>query len=658
MKTFSPSKQTASLSVARQRGLKQALSRQYPRRTAARIGCSAFFRQAGSPSDLVARGPFAWAMLALCFLALCPPLALAQGGARSAPMMLDDAAAAPPPRIVDPDAMVRLVASALCGEASDAPDWMMDQALRFVSVTVRPPGEPPRRASGTGAGLWPALSDAVHKLRQMGVRPETPPPLRVEVANRFQQPSYSRFGFWGGMTVGVDGLAFLRSSGVALFPLEIAAAGPEYVSGALSPMPLLRIIPETSASAPLRDGLRTLREVPVRTFRAAAFYSDGENPTVMLWGGHEAIRPVTRERLSEALDLAADAYMRVMKSDGEFVHRYDPATGREVDEPNLVRQAGALWAMARLAERTGRDDLRSALRGSARALLRHRRRFGQADALCLVEDDTVKLGAVALGALALARSVEALGGDAFLASAAEQLGETMLLAQDDRGRFTSLYRYSTLEPDLGWQSRYFPSQAVLALTGLHRLTGEEKWLDAAERGARYLVEVRDGDTLAQDLDHDHWLLIALDELRRLRPDPLWVEHAKKLSLAIANTQNRDASAPWRLGAFQGQGDLDGAATLTEGLCAAWSLLRRAGEDSEADAISDAAGFSAAFVLRMQYRDASLLDVKDPAYLKGQFPRGIGRPEAGSDSLQHGVTALLRTLEAMEAKGVDTLPRQR
>lgn len=569
-------------------------------------------------------------------------------------MMLDAPAAAPPPVIEEPDAMVRLVAGALLGrEAREIPEWMLERAPRFVAITARPSGEPPRRANGSGGALWPALADAAAKLRSMGVRPGAPPRFRVEIADQFSAPTYSRFGFWRGATVGVDGLAFLQSSGVVLFPLEILAANPEDVANALSPVSLLKIIPVTQSAGPLRKRLGTLREVPVRTFRASAFYSDGGGPAVPLSGGHEAIAPLTRERLAEALDLAADAYARIVKNDGEFVYLYDPATGAEAGDYNLPRHGGALWALAELADHTGREDLKDAARRSARALLRYRRRFGQSEALCLVREDSVKLGSVALGALALARCVE-VTGHAFLTSPAEQLGEMLVLAQDDTGRFVSKYSYPDFEPNIEWESDYYPGEAALALLALHRLTGAEKWLDAAENGVRYLVEVRDEGKAPQDLLHDHWLLMALDALDRVRPDRQWVEYTAGLSQAIVRAQNLDPRAPWRFGAFQERNDLTPAACRVEGLSAAWRLLKRAGRDSEADAVRDCIGLAAAFLVRMQYRDASTLDFKDPDYLKGQFPGGVGRPECRNDFIQHNVSGLLGALDIMEKEGLGVL----
>ncbi|HEY5658002.1 MAG TPA: hypothetical protein VIY27_09450, partial [Myxococcota bacterium] len=72
-----------------------------------------------------------------------------------------------------------------------------------------------------------------------------------------------------------------------------------------------------------------------------------------------------------------------------------------------------------------------------------------------------------------------------------------------------------------------PGAAVLALVRLYGVDPRARWLNAAERAARYLIRDRAGDGASDGPPPDHWLLHGLDELHRLRPRALYRDHTAR-----------------------------------------------------------------------------------------------------------------------------------
>ena len=524
------------------------------------------------------------------------------------PMTLDEVARQPRLAIGDAHGLMQAALAELRGrKTSTRGAWRRDAADRVVCLAVGDGQRRAARAVGRGKGLWAAIADAAARLRRFAPPPGKPVRVRLDIATSFGPIQFVRIGAWGGMALGVDGLAFDKRSGVALFPAELVAGGVTTFRGLVKPRSLLRVVPATAPSRDMRSRLASFRETAVRTFRTLSLFTDGRR-TWPLCGGHRVAAPVEPQGLAEALQLAAEALLRASRRDGSFLYRYDPATDHEASGYSLPRHAGALWALVDLYALQRDRRLLDAAQRSIRKLLQYRRPFGRPEdkALCLARDKRFKLGSAALAALALTR-YQQVTADRQYQRTALRLGKALLLAQRPDGRFICRYAWPGGAPDMKWVSAYYPGEAVLALTRLHALTGDRKWLDAAVKGASYLVTKRDAGKSVAALHHDHWLLLGLDALHRLDKRRLWIDHAHRLAGVILATQNRSVVAPSRFGGFLGRSYVTAAATRCEGLIAAYHILRRAGRRKEADHVLRGAALSAAFQLRMQHRPDSTMD---------------------------------------------------
>jgi hypothetical protein len=190
-------------------------------------------------------------------------------------------------------------------------------------------------------------------------------------------------------------------------------------------------------------------------------------------------------------------------------------------------------------------------------------------------------------------------------------------------------------------SRYYPGEAILACLRIQPFDPEGPWLDAAARGARWLIEVRDAGVPTKELTHDHWLLYGLRELLRHRPDELYRGHAERITTAILTSQNlRGLLEPDWCGSWYTPPRSTPTATRSEGLMCAWEIAVDAGDQARADRIKAALGEAIRFQLRTQVRPESALHLKSPWRALGGFRKSLTDYEIRIDYVQHNLSALL------------------
>jgi len=191
---------------------------------------------------------------------------------------------------------------------------------------------------------------------------------------------------------------------------------------------------------------------------------------------------------------------------------------------------------------------------------------------CIVENSDTKLGSNALGIMALLGFYNNTNEPEYLNSA-KQLGEYILFAMDGTGEFVIQKQLYPNGVVTNMRSEYYPGEALLALATLYKSDGKSKWLDAAELGAKYLITIRDGKKDDNELAHDHWLLYALNELYRFRPNKMYFNHAMRLADVIINSQKTNTELRDWVGSFYTPPRSTPTATRMEGLYAAYQLAR-------------------------------------------------------------------------------------
>jgi rhamnogalacturonyl hydrolase YesR len=328
-----------------------------------------------------------------------------------------------------------------------------------------------------------------------------------------------------------------------------------------------------------------------------------------------------------AAQAGGDYLVTHMHEDGSFVYEHDPGTDEVTDGYNILRHAGTTYSLLELYEATNdREYLASSEKAIAYLINQVVPCPMIPAAACVEEDAEVKLGGNGLTILALAKHAEATGKKTHL-SLAERLAAFIVGVQSPSGEFAVHKMINGVADD--FKSEYYPGEAMFGLAKLSQASGDRKWLDAAHQGARWIITVRDAGVPTDELPHDHWFLYALNELTKDKQEPMYIDHAKKLTDAIAAAQHVGLTGEqkdWN-GGYYNPPRSTPAATRNEGLGAAYELFTRAGEAAYATVGKDTMERGIDFTLRTQ--DAN-----------GGFHESLDEHVIRIDYVQHNISALL------------------
>lgn len=352
----------------------------------------------------------------------------------------------------------------------------------------------------------------------------------------------------------------------------------------------------------------------------------------------------TREQLDQAINLAAGYLERACHRDGKFAYEVDIATGRESDSYNIVRHAGAIYAlgmynrshpdpeavdiMVRAAEYM-RINYVSAGPQPGQLVVWSKPLEGNAQP----KGQFAELGGTALGVVALAE-VRLVRPDIVPLKDLQAMGRFLLSLQKEDGSFVQKYNLES-GPIPKWAVLYYPGEAALAFGYLYEEDHSIQWLAAAGKALAYLAKTREGRS---SVPADHWALIATDKMFPYcggtvcsTSREVLVRHAVQVCNSILKEQLSGTELD---GAFDPTGRTAPTATRMEGLLSALQFLPH---DELSRRIQSATLRGLSFLLRAQIRSGPY---------RGGLPGAYVLQERGAsgiriDYLQHAIGAWIR-----------------
>ena len=374
-------------------------------------------------------------------------------------------------------------------------------------------------------------------------------------------------------------------------------------------------------------------------------------------------------RVETAVARAADFLVKSSKSDGMFQYRINMNPAVTVKPKyNVIRHAGAIYAMAMRYVVKPEPKLRAAIERSAKYLRDEALApiEGQAEMFGIWSDPKVngsksprqvKLGGSGLGLVAL-MSMERIQPGFTPIKKLRGLGNSIVFMQKKDGSFYSKYVPSGGGLQDEWGSLYYPGEAALGLVMLYEVDPLPKWRDSACLALKYLAQTRKGNFR---VPADHWALLATARLLKIRSDKplpvsreLLIDHAVQIckSMLVDQVLNKDHSRLY--GGFVHDGRTTPTATRLEGLQAALTFIPKDHEirprlEKRVDA-------GIAFLLQSQIGSG---------LYKGAFPRavmpleGYGQriesfneraTEVRIDYVQHALSAMIQYLEYKKTQG--------
>ncbi|WP_444684906.1 hypothetical protein [Alkalicoccus luteus] len=436
-----------------------------------------------------------------------------------------------------------------------------------------------------------------------------------------------------------------------VLPDEVEAYG-MIVKGKLNREALLHALPQRGRSEDWHTYKELVSEewLQVHVFETDAWFcsEDGVRP---LFRGRRSHEKLTEAVLEDAVRAAATHYFQhAVSSQGQFVYAFNPVTNEVSTAYNMLRHAGTVYAMLQTYAHTNEADLLRHAEKAVRFLVRHVEpvTVNGRSVKALVHKDEIKLGGHGLALLALSQYIDVTGDKQFL-PVMQGLAEWMLATQDETKKF-AIHKMSFKSGKASpFTSDYYPGEAILGLVRLYHHDGDERWLDAAEDEAHYLINDRDRDADKKSIPHDHWLLYALNDLYPLRPKQIYVDHAYFIGEAIMDAQRLEKTEDpdWH-GSYDMKGTPRSTPTAcrSEGLSSLAALAERVGDTDLQRRCIEAAKAGILFQLRMQYRRESVMFYDYKPLCIGAVHTSLDSYEIRNDFTQHSVSSFLGLLKQM------------
>jgi hypothetical protein len=441
------------------------------------------------------------------------------------------------------------------------------------------------------------------------------------------------------------GLAYDAPPFVALLPDEIVSAGLLDSTGVVDRERTADYL-KTTRRAVDTMGLAGRRSAQAYAFGTQGAFFDGTSYHP-LYRGHRTYAELTPSLLLEAARLGGAYLARAVDGQGRFAYLYVAARDYHSEAYNLLRHAGAVYAMLELYEVTHDQAL---LEVTTRALnyLVEQIRPCKLDATryyCLVENDEIKVGGQGLALLALSTHRRITGSRKHL-GVMKGLAEWLAKLQEPNGNLRAHKVIFSSGALTSFQSLYYPGEAIYGLTALYEIDKNPRWLIVARRLARYVVDVRDRGVATEELPNDHWFLYAIGRLYRRHKDPVLLDHAMKVASAIIGAQNRAPLFPDWLGSYYAPPRSTPAATRSEGMVAAYHLAEDFVGAPRAAEILENIVQATRFQLATQVREENTMYLRNPGRALGGFRGALDNYEIRIDYVQHNISALLGLREIL------------
>ncbi len=403
------------------------------------------------------------------------------------------------------------------------------------------------------------------------------------------------------------------------------------------------------------------RHLVFSLFVAACLLSILWRPEGPLCSPSETQTKASPEQLRHAIRLSADYLIRACGEDGKFVYRVN-LNPKVTPSPryNMLRHAGALYALATYGETHPDERMRQVLDRGARFLKKNIAPIpGKDEMLALWSHPEItgilkpvqaKLGGTGLGLVALL-TIEKVNARATPVDYLWKMGRFLLFMQKKEGNFYSKYISAQGGRDDKWTSLYYPGEVALGLALLYEADPSPLWLRGATDAIAYLARIRAGKA---SVEADHWALLATarllaicDRNKGAFPRKAFLDHAVQICESMLVKKATHPEGATEHGCFTHDGRTCPTATRLEGLLAALTFLpteQKALKGRIAVAVRE--GIS--FLLRSQVRSG------DHA---GGIPRAIGLLPVGHsqfkpsfnkrateirmDYVQHALSAMIQ-----------------
>ncbi len=392
----------------------------------------------------------------------------------------------------------------------------------------------------------------------------------------------------------------------------------------------------------------------------------------VLWEGDPS-----EDDILESIKVGGRWLVRTVGDDGKFDYEYYPNKNKGSSGYNIVRHAGSVYGLFEMYELAGyepalAEDREIYLDAAARSVgyvydAIKPPKNARPGRLCLLDDrGGCDSGSAALSLLTLLvrpekDTVDSKYHDLIYRDDEEEimegLGLTLLDMIDENGKVWRRYREAMSQETVKKEPLYYPGETMLALVRFHEMTGDERWLEGAERIAQRQMRWYEKKRFNNP---DHWVMQGLYRLWRLNKDDRYARNAYAMGTHYASEQYGTAEPdrygplwnPWPdyLGSYRRKNDTPRttrAGSRSEALRAVANLAWERGDD--ATAFEDALLGAARHLMEQQFTERNGYWLPDLERVHGAYPMGVTDNHCRIDNNQHALVGVVGALHVQRRR---------
>lgn len=261
------------------------------------------------------------------------------------------------------------------------------------------------------------------------------------------------------------------------------------------------------------------------TFETVGWFFDGkeiyELETNSLDHGRRNTKELTKETVSKLVENAGSYLAHQVNSSGEFNYGWFACFDKKIKHYNSLRHASTTYSMLEAYELTSNQAI---LEAATNALTYLEKNFiyEKGDVAYLIEPELreIKLGGSAATLLAFTKYMHITGTKTYI-PLCRKIANGILSLQDEKGKFTHVLEYPSLEIKDVFRIIYYEGEAVFGLLRLYEIDRETKWLEAAAKSFDHFISADYWQ------NHDHWLSYCANEITKYIPDHAYYEFGLK-----------------------------------------------------------------------------------------------------------------------------------
>ncbi len=527
---------------------------------------------------------------------------------------------------------------------------MYARESRGVFITLVRPHEAALTSFAMGDTIAKAVKQAAVEMKRLAVREDVNAlKLRLDVIDESTDEKSRELGKRWSIDISRIGLIFQTDPVVAFLPQELRDWSVVDKKNRYSAKMMKRLIKHRALGRVLNDQFTSDKVVSFAQFTSISFMEGKDNALLPLYrqnrlDGFDA----TPERLLEAITAAGNYLKQAVLPDGKFEYLYFPQTSKVSRSYNELRHAGTVFSMMQIYEVNQDPELLEAAKRALGYLQRMSQGPDENDskkydwlAITHPEGKYAKLGGSGLALLAFAKYTQVTGDRQYM-DLMRAFGRFVEYMVQPNGDVQMRYYHRPQDKDKVTKPvLYYPGEAFFGLAELYKLDDNNpRWQKVAERGIDFIADVRDKDRTPANVEHDHWMMYAINEWYRVKPKENHLMQMRKVTDAMMSKFIFRSEYPDYVGGYMKTPRTTQSACRLEGTAAVYKLAEYNGDTAQMDRLYKALVPGATFLMRNQYNEINTMFFNNPEKVIGGYQADYWNPEIQIDYVQHSTSALI------------------